>query len=169
MPCNIWGFPGGTSDKESPANAGDIRDVGLIHGLERSPGGNGNPLQYSRLENPMDRGSWQAIVQRVAQSQTLLKWLSMHAWHMELGIKPAPPAVEMQRFNNWTAREVPVILLIVLAGDAIPPELVSFLISAAVLIHLTLSYFLQIKCECAVNPMCQLFPGLLTFCLGARA
>ena len=39
MPHNIWGFPGGISNKESPANAGDIRDIGLIHGLERSPGG----------------------------------------------------------------------------------------------------------------------------------
>ena len=56
--------------KNPPANAGDIRDVGLIHGLERSPGGNGNPLQYSCLENPMDRGAWQAVVQRVAESDT---------------------------------------------------------------------------------------------------
>ena len=87
---------------------------------------------------------------------------------MELGIKPEPPAVEMQSLNHWTAREVPVMLLIVLAGDAIPPELASFLRSA-VLIHLILSYFLQIKCECAVKPMFQLLPGLLTSCLGARA
>ena len=47
--------------KNRPANAGDIRDVGLIPGSGRSPGGrHGNPLQYSCLENPMDRGAWQA-------------------------------------------------------------------------------------------------------------
>ena len=47
--------------KNTPANAGDIRDVGSMLGSERSPeGGNGNPRQYSYLENPMDRGAWQA-------------------------------------------------------------------------------------------------------------
>ena len=56
--------------KNMPANAGDERDVGLILGLERSPGGvHGNPLQYSCLENLMDRGPWQATV-RGAQNQT---------------------------------------------------------------------------------------------------
>ena len=53
--------------KNLPANAGDIRDMGSIPGLGRSPGGgNGNPLQYSCLENPMDRGAWQATVHRVS-------------------------------------------------------------------------------------------------------
>ena len=53
-----------------PANAGDPRDAGLISGLGRSPGGgNGNPLQYPRLENPTDRGAWWATVHRVANSQ----------------------------------------------------------------------------------------------------
>ena len=56
------------------ANTGDLRDVGLIPGLGRSPGeGNGNPLQYSCLENPMDRGAWQAVVHRITESQTQLK------------------------------------------------------------------------------------------------
>ena len=55
--------------KNLPANAGDIRDTGLIPGLGRSPGGgHGNPLQYSCLENPMDKGSWQAIVHSAAES-----------------------------------------------------------------------------------------------------
>ena len=50
------GFPGGSVIENSPANAGDIRSVDLIPGLGRSPGGgNGNPLQYSCLENPVDR------------------------------------------------------------------------------------------------------------------
>ena len=64
--------------KKLPANAGDIRDAGSIPGLGRSPGGgHGNPLQYSYLENSMDRGTWGATVHGVAKSQTLLKRLSM--------------------------------------------------------------------------------------------
>ena len=55
--------------KNLPANAGDIRDMGSIPGLGRSPGeGNGNPLQYSCLENPMDRRAWRAVVHEVAES-----------------------------------------------------------------------------------------------------
>ena len=57
--------------KNLPANTGDIRNAGLIPALGRSPGkGYHNPLQYSRLENPMDRGAWQATVHRVPKSQT---------------------------------------------------------------------------------------------------
>ena len=64
------GFSGGASVKNSPANAGDIRDTGLIPVSGRSPGeGHGNPLQYSCLENPMDRRAWQGTVLRVAKSQ----------------------------------------------------------------------------------------------------
>ena len=62
-----------------PANAGDIRDIGSIPGLGRSPrGGHGNPPQYSCMENPMDRGAWRAAVHRVTQSPTRLKRLSTH-------------------------------------------------------------------------------------------
>ena len=64
------GFPCGSASKESACNVGDL---GLIPGLERSPGeGNGYPLQYSRMENSMDRGTWWATVHGVAQSQTQL-------------------------------------------------------------------------------------------------
>ena len=57
--------------KNPPVNAGDLRDVGLIPGSGRSPGGgHGNPLQYSCLENPMDRGTWWAIAHRAAKSWT---------------------------------------------------------------------------------------------------
>ena len=56
--------------KNPPANAGDTRDMGLIPGLGRSPGeGSGDPLQYSCLENPMNRGAWWATVYRVPKSQ----------------------------------------------------------------------------------------------------
>ena len=66
------------SGKESPCNAGNTGDMGSIPGLEISPGGgHGNPLQYSYLENPMDRGDWWATVQ-CTKSQTRLKQLSTH-------------------------------------------------------------------------------------------
>ena len=63
-------FPGGSVVKNLPANAGE---VGSVSGSGRSPGeGNGNPLQYSCLENPMDGGAWWAPVRGVAKSQTRL-------------------------------------------------------------------------------------------------
>ena len=66
--------------KNPPANAGDVRDAGSIPGSGRSPGGgHGNPLQYSYLENPMDRGAWWVTVHRVTKSRKGLKWLSTHA------------------------------------------------------------------------------------------
>ena len=66
--------------KNPRASAGDIRDTGSIRGWRRSPGGgHGNPLQYSCVENPMERGAWQATLHRVAKSWTGLKQLSMHA------------------------------------------------------------------------------------------
>ena len=62
---------GGTMVQNPPANAGDIRDTGSISGLGRSPGErNGNPLQYSCLENPMNSRAWWATVPGVAQSRT---------------------------------------------------------------------------------------------------
>ena len=61
-------FPGGSDGKESTCNAGDL---GSVPGLGRSPGeGHGNPLQYSCLENPMDRGACRAAVHRVKKSRT---------------------------------------------------------------------------------------------------
>ena len=70
------GFPGGSESKASACNAGD---PGSIPGSARSPGEvNGNPLQYSHLENPMDRGAWQATVHRVTKSQTRLSNFHFH-------------------------------------------------------------------------------------------
>ena len=74
------GFPSGATAKESTYNAEDVRDLGSIPGLGRSPGGgDGNPFQYSCLENPMDRGAWWATAHRVAKSRTQLKQQRMHA------------------------------------------------------------------------------------------
>ena len=71
MAARRLGVPGGSVVKNPPANAGDSS---LIPGLGKSPGeGNGNPLQYSHLENPMDRGTWQATVHGIANSQTQLR------------------------------------------------------------------------------------------------
>ena len=67
-------FPGGSAEKNPTANVGDAGDLGSIPGLGRSPGGgNGNPFQYSCLENSKDRGAWVATVFGVAQSWTGLK------------------------------------------------------------------------------------------------
>ena len=64
-----YGFPGGSVVKNPPANAGDARDVGSILGSRSFPGeGNGNPLQYSCLGNPMDRRVWWGTVHGVAES-----------------------------------------------------------------------------------------------------
>ena len=64
-------FSSGATVKNLPANAGDATDLDLIPGLERSPGvGNGNQLQYSWLENYMDRGTWWAIAHGTAKSWT---------------------------------------------------------------------------------------------------
>ena len=66
---SAMGFPDGTVLKNPPANARDTRDVGSISGSGRSlGGGNGNPLQYSCLGNPIDRGAWRATVHGVAES-----------------------------------------------------------------------------------------------------
>ena len=70
------GFPGGSDGKESACSIGD---QGSIPGLGRSPGeGDGYPLQYSCLENPLDRGTWQATVHGAAKSQTQLNDYHFH-------------------------------------------------------------------------------------------
>ena len=79
------GFPGGSDGKESACSVGD---QDLIPGLGRFPGeGNGNPLQYSCLENPMDGGAWLAIAHGVAKIWTWLKWLSTCSLSRQLKMK----------------------------------------------------------------------------------
>ena len=66
-----WDFPGGSVIKNPSANAGNAEDMGLIPGSGRVSGeGNGNPLQYSCLENSMERGAWRATIHGVAESDT---------------------------------------------------------------------------------------------------
>ena len=78
------GFVGGASDKEPAFNAEDIADAGLIPGLGRSlGGGQGNPLQFGCLDNPMDTGAWQATVHWVAKNWTWLKPLLPAMWEIQ--------------------------------------------------------------------------------------
>ena len=66
-------FPGGSVVKNPPASAGDIKDMGSVPGSARSTGGRkGNLLQYSYLENPMNRGAWRVTIHGVAKSRTRL-------------------------------------------------------------------------------------------------
>ena len=88
--------------KALPANAGELGDLSFIPRPERSPGGkNGNPLQYSFLENPMDRGVWWATVHRVAKNQTQV---SMHAMFF-----PRPLQLFSIHFLGWC--KVPPLIL----------------------------------------------------------
>ena len=78
------GFPHGSAIKNPPANAGDL---GLISGLGRCPGeGNGNPLHYSCLENPTDRGAWQAVIHEVIKEQDTTEKLYIHTLYIPTAI-----------------------------------------------------------------------------------
>ena len=81
-------FLGSSVVKNLPANAGDIRDMGLIPAWGRSPwGGHDNPPQYSCLENPVNRGAWWATVHGVTKSQTQLQQLSMYTCPLPINHK----------------------------------------------------------------------------------
>ena len=83
------GFPGGMVVKNLHANAGDIGEAELVPNLGRSPrGGNGNPLQYSCLENPMDRGAWWATVHGDAKSWKHLR-TQIHYYYFHCKCKGA--------------------------------------------------------------------------------
>ena len=91
----MGGFPCGSVVRNLPANARDVRDTGLIPGSGRFPGGgHGNPLQYSYLDNRMERKVWWATVHGATKSWTQLSWLSMRTvWVWE----------------NWTQMQVCVL------------------------------------------------------------
>ena len=101
------GLPRWLSGKESACHSEDTGDLGLIPGWGRSPGGgHDNPLQYSCLENPMDRGGWWALIHRVTKSQTRLKWLNtniyLRASSVAQRVKNLPAMQETWvRFLSW--------------------------------------------------------------------
>ena len=89
-------LPGGSDDKESTCNAGD---AGLISGLGRSPGeGYGYPLQYSCLENPIDRGTWWATIHGVAESD-MTKWL--YIFPFPSPFRPHGPFLQLLSVNSF--------------------------------------------------------------------
>ena len=97
-----WENAGSSVGKEPACNAGDAGDEYSITGSGRSPGGeHGNPLQYSCLENPMDRGAWWATVQGVTKSQTGLKWSSTRAWKMSKAWEWVLASCEMVLKDEW--------------------------------------------------------------------
>ena len=111
---SLWGFPGGSDGKESASNA---RDSGSILGLGRSPEeGNGYPLRYSCLENPMGRGAWQATVLGIAKSQDWMTDTSVHFWWLKC-LRICPPAQETQvwslRLKNPLEKEMATLSSIV--------------------------------------------------------
>ena len=106
----IWASKVALVVKNLPVNAGDIRDVDLIPGLGKSPGGgHGNPLQYSCLKNPMDRGAWQTTVHGVTKSWTWLKRLSTQArTHRTVwwALCKVPAVTPFHRLGDWGSERV---------------------------------------------------------------
>ena len=99
----LRGFPGVAVVKNPPANAGDTRDAGSIPELGTSPGrGHGNPLQYSCLENPMDREAWRATIHRVTQNWTQL--------NMSMGSQRVGPSEQLHFTSLNTHISVSVLL-----------------------------------------------------------
>ena len=97
------GLPRCTSNKEPPASAGDIRDVGSIPRSGRSSGGgHGNPLQYLCLKNPMDRGAWWATVDGVTKSWTRL---SAHTHHDTAKTETSPASLLWGILHLWVCVE----------------------------------------------------------------
>ena len=113
--------------KYPPANEGDIRDVSSILESGRSPGGGyGNPLQYSCLKNPLERGSQWATVRRVSKSWTWPKWLSTHAYkdvmvHRRPGLGHILPHL-VSSLDQWSKTSKTLSPQTQLAASIVAPE-----------------------------------------------
>ena len=93
--------------KNLPANAGDIRDLGSIPGSGRSPGGgHGNPLQYSCLENPMDRGAWWFAVHRVEHDWSNLPHTHLLHSHIVTALHNKEVSFREVKWQNWDQEEI---------------------------------------------------------------
>ena len=97
-------FPGGSVLKNPPANAGDTEEAGLMPEWEKSPGrGNGNPLQYACLDNPMNTGAWRATVHGVTEGRTWLNnWACMPAY--------ATTWINLEEMLNESNHKIPYII-----------------------------------------------------------
>ena len=99
--------------KNPPANTGEVRDAGSVPESGSSPGkGNGYPLQYSCLKNPMNRGAWWAAGPRITESQTWLRWLSRHTCTvithrsaLKMWVHCSPPCVSAQMLVTMVVTE----------------------------------------------------------------
>ena len=108
------GFLHGWVVKKPPANAGDTRDMGSIPGSGSAPGGgNGNPLQYSCLENPIDRGAWWTTVHRVTKSRTQLKHLSMHKYSPHTAFHVWTVYMLLPGYTSFVYFTLPLLLFII--------------------------------------------------------
>ena len=102
------GFPGGSDSKESASNVGDLDS---IPGLGRSPGeGNGYPLQYSCLENSMDRGAWRATVPGIAKGWTRVvwyacKWTTNSIWRLSTTFDAQGRGIKQENINTLVAKD----------------------------------------------------------------
>ena len=97
--------------KNSPANAGDVRDAGSIPGWERYPGGgHGNPLQYSCLENPLNRGAWQATIHRFAELD--MTEASEHALQVTGKQSPSPGLRFIYKFSRSSYTTLTPLILV---------------------------------------------------------
>ena len=135
------GFPGGSDGKESACNVGNL---GLIPGSERSPGeGNGTPLQYSCLENPMDRGAWWATVYGVTNDWATNTYLLMNVWeslHLKGGFY-SPCHHTRERLHECNNHEKSWIIAHLCCCPFLSISNIHFILNMAIVLHLCFWFF----------------------------